>query len=213
MEDCECNNGRDCERKRFDLNRRKYMSPGFYDRLNKAFVNGGMSLTELSVKSGIPRNTLYYNMCGNSDPTLATLMKLSACLNVSIDYLIWGKGAEEIVSYRDSEMSLDEYQRLAARTINKGLCNKDKELHALHEMCGELGEIHSLYQKIYQGHEMDNDHLKKEIGDLMWGIAELCTAKGFSMNEIAEINIDKLKKRYPEGFSAENSLHRVENDI
>jgi len=109
-------------------------------------------------------------------------------------------------------MTLNEYQELAGRTINRNLRKDEILRHALFEMCGELGEIHSIYQKVYQGHKITMDDLKKEVGDLLWGIAEFCTVNGFTMDEIAEINIDKLKKRYPEGFDPEKSLNREEDD-
>jgi NTP pyrophosphatase (non-canonical NTP hydrolase) len=80
-------------------------------------------------------------------------------------------------------------------------------------MVGEIGEIHSIYQKEYQGHEIDDEHLKKEVGDLLWFVAEYCTAKGWSLDDVATLNVEKLKARYPEGFDAEHSLHRKEGDI
>lgn len=78
---------------------------------------------------------------------------------------------------------------------------------------GEIGEIHSIYQKMYQGHAFEVDHVKKEFGDLLWFIAEYCTAKGWSLDDIMRMNIDKLKERYPEGFEEDKSLHRAEGDI
>lgn len=110
-------------------------------------------------------------------------------------------------------MTLNTYQQLAARTINYENKPADIEMHALHGMCGEIGELHSLYQKIYQGHQFDKDHAKKELGDLLWFIAEYCTACGIELEDVAKTNIAKLKARYPEGFEAERSLHRVEGDI
>ena len=107
-------------------------------------------------------------------------------------------------------MTLNEYQELAARTINRSLRKDEVLRHALFEMCGELGEIHSIYQKVYQGHKITVDELKKEVGDLLWGIAEFCTVNGFELEDIATMNIEKLKARYPEGFDAERSLHREE---
>lgn len=111
------------------------------------------------------------------------------------------------------KMTGNEYQKLAARTINKGLDCIQQENHALHGMVGEIGEIHSIYQKIYQGHELDFEHLKKELGDLLWFIAEYCTAYGWNLEDIMRMNIEKLKTRYPEGFDSEHSLHRTEGDI
>lgn len=110
-------------------------------------------------------------------------------------------------------MTGKEYQVLAARTINEDLAPLGKERHALHGMVGEIGEIHSLYQKIYQGHKFDDEHAKKELGDLMWFIAEYCTAKGWNLDDIMQMNIDKLRARYPEGFSSDKSLHRKAGDI
>lgn len=110
-------------------------------------------------------------------------------------------------------MNGNEYQVLAGRTINKKLDAKQQELHALHGMVGEIGEIHSLYQKIYQGHIADEEHKKKETGDLLWFIAEYCTANGWNMEDIMQLNIDKLRARFPEGFSEDKSLNRREGDI
>lgn len=110
-------------------------------------------------------------------------------------------------------MDMNKYQELAARTINKDLKDWQKEHHALHGMVAEAGELHSLYQKQYQGHPINVEHLKKELGDLLWFIAEFCTAYGWDLEEIAAMNIEKLKARYPEGFDVDKSLHRKEGDI
>ena len=110
-------------------------------------------------------------------------------------------------------MKMNEYQALAARTINQKLEPVQVAFHALHGMVGEIGEIHSLYQKTYQGHEMKAGHVKKELGDLLWFVAEYCTALGWDLEDVARMNIDKLKARYPEGFDADKSLHRKEGDI
>nr|DAR29933.1 MAG TPA: NTP-PPase-like protein [Caudoviricetes sp.] len=109
-------------------------------------------------------------------------------------------------------MTINEYQKLAIRTCN--IDNADRKIHhALHGMVGEIGELHSLYQKLYQGHDLDEEHLKKECGDLLWFIVEYADAHGWKLDDIAQLNIDKLKKRYPHGFEAERSLHRQEGDI
>lgn len=109
-------------------------------------------------------------------------------------------------------MNFNEYQKLAERTMPDVDCESAK-LHALHGMVSEVGEIHGIFQKMYQGHELKHDHIKKELGDLLWFIAEYCTAVGWNMSEVAQLNIDKLKARFPEGFSAERSLNRNSEDI
>jgi NTP pyrophosphatase (non-canonical NTP hydrolase) len=111
-------------------------------------------------------------------------------------------------------MIFDDYQKLASRTMDfENMNDADQIFHALHGMVSEIGELHSLYQKKYQGHEFDIEHAELELGDLLWFIAEYCTAMGWSFGDIAQKNIDKLAKRYPEGFSRERSLHREDGDI
>lgn len=111
---------------------------------------------------------------------------------------------------KTKQMTFDDYQALARRTQNRELSMDLKQRHALHGLSSEVGEIHGLFQKIYQGHCLNLNDLEKEIGDLLWFVAELCDSCGWSMREVAEKNIDKLKKRYPEGFDAERSIHRKE---
>ena len=110
-------------------------------------------------------------------------------------------------------MTGNEYQRLAARTINLGLTSEGQRMHALHGIAAEVGELHGIYQKIYQGHEFNPEHAKKEVGDILWMLAEYCTANGWSLDDIMQLNIDKLRVRYPEGFDVEHSLHRKEGDV
>lgn len=110
-------------------------------------------------------------------------------------------------------MELNEYQQLAARTINSDLDVREMELHALHGLASEVGEIHSIYQKEYQGHTFDINHVMSEAGDLLWFLAELVTCYGYDLDDIAKHNIEKLKKRYPNRFEVERSIHRAEGDI
>ena len=110
-------------------------------------------------------------------------------------------------------MEVIQYQELAARTINPALINEQLKDHALKGMVGEIGEINSIYQKVYQGHEFDEEHVKKERGDLLWFIAEYCTAWGWNLDDICQMNIDKLRARFPNGFEVDKSIHRAEGDI
>ncbi len=110
-------------------------------------------------------------------------------------------------------MKANEYQKLASRTIDKSLKRIDWEYHALHGMIGELGELHSIYQKVYQGHNDTEEHKKKELGDLLWFIAEYCTAMNWELEDVMQMNIDKLLARYPDGFNSQQSLNRKKGDI
>ena len=105
-------------------------------------------------------------------------------------------------------MTFEEYQALARRTQNRELNGHQRQQHALHGLASEVGEIHAHYQKIYQGHALNLDGVVGELGDLLWFCAEMCDTLGVSMESVACSNIEKLKRRYPEGFDAEHSLHR-----
>lgn len=106
-------------------------------------------------------------------------------------------------------MDINEYQALARRTQNPALNGHERLLHALFGLCSEVGEIHSLYQKVYQGHALDTADVVDELGDLLWFAGELCDVLGLRLEYVATHNVEKLKQRYPEGFDAEHSLHRA----
>ena len=110
-------------------------------------------------------------------------------------------------------MTLNEYQELAARTINPTLTVQEQTEHALFGIASETGELLGLWQKAMQGHDIDDEHVLKECGDILWMLAELLTAKGYTLDDVAQMNIDKLKARYPDGFDTEHSLHRGADDI
>lgn len=111
-------------------------------------------------------------------------------------------------------MTGTEYQNLAMRTTAIPEENTDGRMkHGAFGLASEAGEVCGILQKVYQGHELDNTHMAKELGDCLWMIAEICSAIGITMDEVMQMNIDKLKARYPQGFEAEKSLHRAEGDI
>ena len=92
------------------------------------------------------------------------------------------------------DLEANKYQESASRTINKHISQVDQELHAVFGMAGEVGELQSLYQKEYQGHPFDIDHAKKELGDLLWFVAEYCTICGWSLEDVMKQNIEKNTK-------------------
>ena len=110
-------------------------------------------------------------------------------------------------------MTGNEYQKLAMRTCNISNNKKNMLYHGVFGLTSEAGEVAGLLQKIYQGHILDEEHLKKELGDCIWMISEICTAKGFNLDDVMQTNIDKLKARYPTGFDPDKSLHRKDGDI
>lgn len=108
-------------------------------------------------------------------------------------------------------MTINEYQKLAMTTLNPELDKKDVLINGVMGLCGESGEAIDIVKKwLAQGHELDREHLAKELGDIAWYLAETATALGLSLEDIFEANIEKLKKRFPEGFDSERSVHREE---
>lgn len=139
-------------------------------------------------------------------------------------------------------MTGNEYQKLAMRT-NDGkaterlldemlVCKADwlKEMKLICDgssrinvgglfngilgLTGESGEVSDLVKKgIFHEKGIDKDHLKKELGDVMWYIAMICDSVGFDLDDVMKTNIDKLIARYPDGFDTYKANHRSENDV
>ena len=109
-------------------------------------------------------------------------------------------------------MTFGEYQAAARRTQNPALKFFEMREHALCGLAAEVGEVHSIHQKNRQGHPIDMFALANEIGDVLWMLSELCDVYHLDLDVIAQMNIEKLKARYPEGFDEERSLRRKKDD-
>lgn len=106
-------------------------------------------------------------------------------------------------------MTINEYQRLAMKTLNPELDRKDVLINGVMGLCGESGEAIDIVKKwLAQGHELDREKLAKELGDIAWYLAETAYALEIPLEDILQANIEKLARRYPEGFSSERSIHR-----
>ena len=106
-------------------------------------------------------------------------------------------------------MDVNAYQKEAMTLLNPALTEKDVLMNALMGLCGESGEAIDLMKKhLYQGHELDREKLIKELGDVAWYLAETAWALDIPLEDILRGNLDKLKKRYPQGFDAEKSMNR-----
>ena len=106
-------------------------------------------------------------------------------------------------------MTINEYQKLAMTTLNPELDKKDVLINGVMGLCGESGEVIDIVKKhLAQGHELDKEKIIKELGDVAWYMAEIATVLGVELEDVLVQNIEKLKKRYPEGFSTEKSVNR-----
>ena len=112
-------------------------------------------------------------------------------------------------------MTINEYQAAALRTAQTDkLTARELLLNSALGLCGESGEVADLLKKYhFQGHNLDLDHVAKELGDIAWYLAVGAYAIGYELETILQMNVDKLKARYPNGFSTDRSLHRAENDV
>lgn len=133
-------------------------------------------------------------------------------------------------------MQGNEYQKLAMRTNDRKstdrLLNKINDLkignrgedtpeielggvlNAALGLSGEVGELNDMLKKwVFHEKQLDTEHLKREIGDIYWYLALICDSFEFNLDEIMQINIDKLKARYPKGFDTYRANHRQAGDV
>jgi NTP pyrophosphatase (non-canonical NTP hydrolase) len=111
-------------------------------------------------------------------------------------------------------MTINEYQTKALRTAKGGDTAVPAIVNGVLGLCGESGECADLVKKhIFQGHDLDRNHLAKELGDVAWYLAVTAHLIGYDLESIFEKNITKLMERYPEGFDSNRSLHRQTGDI
>ena len=123
-------------------------------------------------------------------------------------------------------MTGSKYQQYAMRTndgkaterleafVSDGRVDIGGILNGCLGLAGESGEFLDMIKKwIFHGKPLDEEHAKKEAGDVCWYIAMICHSFGWNLDEIMRMNVDKLKARYPEGFSTELSNHRKEGDV
>ena len=111
-------------------------------------------------------------------------------------------------------MQVNEYQKAAMATLNPALDKKDILINSVMGLCGESGEAIDIVKKwLMQGHELDKEHLVRELGDVAWYLAEAATALEVPLEAVFQGNLDKLRQRFPNGFDTEASVNRKEGDL
>ncbi len=110
-------------------------------------------------------------------------------------------------------MNFSEYQQRAFRTASRAGDVEKQRLIAALGLAGEAGEVAELVKKqIGHGHAVSDEAIAKELGDALWYVAAVATLYELDLGQIATQNIDKLRQRYPEGFSREDSVARRDID-
>ena len=108
---------------------------------------------------------------------------------------------------------LDVFQEEALRSMRSDLPYEAICSNMCMGLAGETGETVDIFKKhIYQGKDLDINDVIEEIGDILWYIANLCNVNKITMKECMESNVEKLRKRYPNGFSIKDALERADKN-
>ena len=105
--------------------------------------------------------------------------------------------------------TLNQYQEDAIRTLQTARGDRDTLVNMALGVAGEAGEFANQVKKCaFHGHEMDPTKALEELGDILWYVAAAAHSLGYQLELVADRNIGKLKRRYPEGFFEERSRNR-----
>lgn len=118
----------------------------------------------------------------------------------------------------DNKQYTEECRRTEARSDWETISNfEKKDLRLLHTLMGiatEAGEALDIMKKgIFYNRGLDREHLLKELGDVLWYVAMAADIVGSDLSEVMQMNVDKLRKRYPEKFTTDLANNRKEGDI
>ena len=102
---------------------------------------------------------------------------------------------------KENIMNFDEYKELAMVSLKKFDSKNDLIANVGLGLAGEAGEVADILKKhLLKSKDIDLPHLKEELGDILWYIAEACECFGFNLSDVANTNIEKLQNRHPKGF-------------
>lgn len=120
-----------------------------------------------------------------------------------------GKASDRLIG------KMQEYDmKFSSEQSNKESVDIGGIFNACLGMSGEVGEFNDMIKKwVFHEKELDMEHAKKEAGDILWYVVMLCESFGWNMDEIMQMNVDKLKARYPEGFDVERANNRAVGDV
>lgn len=120
-----------------------------------------------------------------------------------------GKASDRLIG------KMQEYDmKFSSEQSNKESVDIGGIFNACLGLSGEVGEFNDMIKKwVFHEKELDMEHAKKEAGDILWYVVMLCESFGWNMEEIMQMNVDKLKARYPDGFDVERANYRAEGDV
>ena len=151
-----------------------------------------------------------YGQSLEENTTLSTVQRIEHAQEELIDAL---KYLEHLKAVATDKLTANDYQRMAMRTAGEYDTVYDQLRNAAYGLNGEAGEVIDLLKKHeFQGHDLSDEKLIDECGDVLWYCALLADALGFSLEQVMNRNIDKLRKRYPDGFDKARSINRGEDN-
>lgn len=154
-----------------------------------------------------------YGQTLEENTTLTTEQRIEHAQEELVDALQY---LEHLKQAQADQLTANDYQRAAMRTAS-GMDSDEYDgrgllMNAVMGLNGEAGEVIDHVKKVcFQGHELDRLHLIEELGDVAWYLAVCCEAIDTSLEEVLQNNIDKLRKRYPDGFDKSRSINREEH--
>lgn len=162
-------------------------------------------ITALNAKQEQKGKNKYGEMLENNT-TLTTEQRIEHLEEELINAL---KYCEHLKQAYTDKLTANDYQRAAMRTAGTYDSKLSQLRNSAYGLNGEAGEVIDLLKKHeFQGHTLDEDKILDELGDVAWYIAIGANAIGKTLEEVFQHNIDKLKKRYPDGFDKSRSVNR-----
>lgn len=164
---------------------------------------------EERIEAQVAKGRAKYGVTLEDNVTLTEAQRIEHLEEELIDALMY---CEHLAAAgRERGLTADDYQRAALRTAQvTTMTDEDLILNGVMGLSGEAGECIDLVKKVrFQGHALDRDKFLLELGDVAWYLAVAAHGAGFRLSEVFEANIDKLKKRYPDGFDKARSMNRA----
>jgi NTP pyrophosphatase (non-canonical NTP hydrolase) len=110
-------------------------------------------------------------------------------------------------------MDFNEFQEECKQTANPHMEWQQANLNWALGICGEAGEYSEIIKKdAFHGKVMNLDDVRKELGDVLYYVAMAAANLGIDLGDIAQANVDKLRKRYPNGFKKGGGIRHANND-
>ena len=165
---------------------------------------------EEKIRQQVRKGKKKYGVTLDQNRTLTTAQRIEHLEEELIDGLMYCEHLTEAVG--DPGWTANDYQRAALRTAQMdNFSNEEVLLNGVMGLNGEAGEVIDLVKKArFQGHELDTEKLMKELGDIAWYLAVTAISIGYSLSDVFDANIEKLQKRYPDGFDKARSMNRAE---